>query len=63
MRMSAAVIVMAVILAAVLAISLRSMSPDAKSTAPAVEKASITPIDIMQKVGKDLRDETPREPF
>lgn len=34
-----------------------------RPTAPVVVKASITPIDIMEKVGKNLLDETPREPF
>ena len=49
--------------AAVLGVWLRSSALDANSTVPTVMKASITPIDIMEKVGKDLRDETPREPF
>jgi hypothetical protein len=56
-------IVLAVALAAALAMSIRSSPHDANSTAPAAAKASITPIDIMKNVGKDLRDETPREPF
>jgi hypothetical protein len=58
-----AVIVLSVAFVAALAMSLRSMSPDAKSTAPAVAEASIDPVDIMLKAGKDLRDETTREPF
>jgi hypothetical protein len=49
--------------AAVLGVWLRFSALDANSTVPTVVKASITPIDIMEKVGKDLRDETPREPF
>jgi hypothetical protein len=32
-------------------------------TALVAVKASVTPIDMMEKVGQDLRDETPREPF
>lgn len=31
-------------------------------TALVAVEASVTPIDMMERVGKDLRDETPREP-
>lgn len=49
--------------AAVLGVWLRSSRLDANSTVPTAVKASVAPLDIMEKVGKDLRDETPREPF
>jgi len=39
------------------------MRPSAAVIVLAVEKASITPIDIMRKVDKGLRDGTPRETF
>jgi hypothetical protein len=53
-------IVFAIVLVAALMMWARSAP---HSIAPAVEQASIAPIDIMQKIGKDLRDETPRQPF
>jgi hypothetical protein len=56
-------IVLAVAFAVALAMSVGSSPHDADSTAPAAVKASILPIDMMQIVGKDLQDETPREPF
>jgi hypothetical protein len=56
-------IALAVAFAAGLALWIQSSAHDASSTAATAAKASILPIDIMLKVGKDLRDETPREPF
>ena len=53
---------LAVILAAALGIWMWSSFDDMKSTAPAV-KASIIPLELMQKADKDLPDQTPREPF
>ena len=55
-------IALAVAFAAALGLWTQS-SPHEATTAAATAKASIVPIDIMWKVGKDLRDETPREPF
>ena len=55
-------IALAVAFAAALALWIQS-SPHEATTATAAAKASIVPIDIMRKVGKDLQDETPREPF
>jgi hypothetical protein len=50
------------ILAAALGIWMWSWFTDVKSTAPGV-KASIIPLELMQKADKNLPDQTPREPF
>ena len=56
-------IALAVAFAAALGLWIQFSPHEANSTAADAAKASIVPIDIMRKVGKDLRDETPSEPF
>jgi hypothetical protein len=55
-------IALAVILAAALGMWMRFSSNDVKSSALAV-KASIVPLELMEKADRNLPDQTPREPF
>jgi hypothetical protein len=63
MRGTGRILLLALVVVAALGMWVGSSPHDANSTVPAAVKASITPIDIMRTVGKDLQDETPREPF
>jgi len=59
----AAGIVLVVAFAVALAMSMQPSPHDANSIAPATVKASMVPIEMMRILGRDLHDETPREPF